>query len=245
MASPARDCTRFCGIGGLPRNRGSYCLAVAAGGAVAPSLRRAHVPVCMGMGPCPGKAQHGVCGLSPYPPFFRSFSVHCTPSEVPCERFRLPFMENRPAVATIHSHLFYRPLPIMFHTLHGSQWLKADLARKVKNAVFGEAKRGSSQDKLLPCMHAQSESRLALPWRLTIMGTVLQPGSEASASSLPPWNKASKKQAEMGHSQKGPRKRFGPYDTGQHESRPTAPIPTEHIPPASRHSTRREQQSRA
>ncbi len=161
-ASTARDCTRLCGFWGLPRNRGSYCLAVAAGGAVATSLRRAPVLVCMGMGPCPGKAQHVVCGLSQDPPFFRAFSMHCTHAEVPCERFCLPFLENRPAVAATHSPLFFRSLPIMFHTLQGSQWQTACLAVKVKNDVFGERKKGSSQDKLLPCSHAQSESRLAL-----------------------------------------------------------------------------------
>jgi len=217
-ASSARDCTRLCGFWGLPRNSGSYCLAVAAGGAVAASLRRAPVLVCMCMGPCPGKAQRVVCGPSPDPLFFRSFCMHCTHAEVPCGRFCLPFLENRPAVATIHSPLILRSLPIMFHTLQGNQWHRADLAGKMKNDVFGEGKKGRSQDKLLPCSHAQSEPRLALPWRLTVMSTVLQPGSEVSASSQPPWNGASKLQAEMAHSRKGPRKRFGPSDTSQHES---------------------------
>ena len=187
-------------------------------GAVATSLRRAPVLVCMGMGPCPGKAQHVGCGLSQDPPFFRAFSMHCTHAEVPCERFCLPFLKNRPAVAATHSPLILRLVPIMFHTLQGSQCQTADLAGKVKNTVFGEGKKGSSQDKLLPCSHAQSESRLALPWSLTIMGTVLQPGSEVSASSHPPWNMPSKMQVKMGNSRKGPRKRFGPSDTGQHES---------------------------
>ena len=198
----------------------------------------------MGWVPCPGKAQCAVCAPSQDPPFFSAFSMHCTHAEVPCERFCLPFLENRPAVSAIHSHMFFRPIPIMFHTLQGSQWQTACLAGKVKNDVFGEGEKGSSQDKLLLCMHAQSESWLVLPWRLTIMGNVLQPGSEVSASSQPPWNVASKMQAKMGHSQKGPRKRFGPSDTGQHESGPTAPISTELILPASRHSTRREQPSR-
>ena len=121
-------------------------------------------------------------------------------------------------MAATHSLLFSRPVPIMFHTLQGSQWQTACLAVKVQNDVFGERKKGSSQDKLLPCSHAQSESRLALPWRLTIMSNVLQPGSEVSASSQPPWNVAGKMQEKMGHSRKGPRKRFGPSDTGQHES---------------------------
>ena len=156
----------------------------------------------MGMGPCPGKAQHVVCGLSQDPPFFRAFSMHCTHAEVPCERFCLPFLENRPAVAATHSLLFSRPVPIMFHTLQGNQWQTACMAVKVQNDVFGERKKGSSQDKVLPCSHAQSESRLALPWRLTIMGTVLQPGSEVSARSQPPRNVESKMQAEMGHSRK-------------------------------------------
>jgi len=106
----------------------------------------------------------------------------------------------------------------MFHTLKGSQWQTACMAVKVQNDVFGERKKGPSQDKVLPCSHAHAESRLALPWRLTIMGTVLQPGSEVSASSQPPLNVASKMKAKMGHSRKGPQKRFGPSDTGQHES---------------------------
>jgi len=97
----------------------------------------------------------------------------------------------------------------------------------------------------MPCNHAQSESLFALPWRLTVPSTVLQPGSEGSANTQGPWSMVSKTQVRKSHRQKCPRKRFSPYGSGQHESRPTAPVPREQGQPAIRNIRRGQKQSRA